>query len=74
MRQPIYSSAVGATKPSPIIYREALKACRVRAEEAVYIDDIAAYVTAAEQLGMAGIQFKSPEQLVTALKDLGVAV
>jgi len=70
----IYSSAVGATKPSPIIYREALKACRVRAEEAVYIDDIAAYVTAAEQLGMAGIQFKSPEQLVTALKDLGVAV
>jgi len=70
----IYSSAVGATKPSPIIYQEALKACRVRAEEAVYIDDIAAYVTAAEQLGMAGIQFKSPEQLVSSLQQLGVAV
>ena len=70
----IYSSAVGATKPSPIIYQEALKACRVRAEEAVYIDDIAAYVTAAQQLGMAGIQFKSPEQLVSSLQQLGVAV
>ena len=70
----IYSSTVGATKPSPIIYREALKACRVRAAEAVYIDDIAAYVTAAEQLGMAGVQFKSPEQLLASLSELGVAV
>ena len=70
----IYSSTVGATKPSPVIYREALKACRVRAEEAVYIDDIAAYVTAAQQLGIAGIQFKSPEQLVSSLKDLGLAI
>ena len=70
----IYSSTVGATKPSPIIYREALKACRVRAEEAVYIDDIPAYVTAAQQLGIAGIQFKSPEQLVSSLKDLGLAI
>jgi HAD superfamily hydrolase (TIGR01509 family) len=70
----IYSCAVGASKPSPIIYREALRACRVRAEEAVYIDDIAAYVTAAQQLGMAGIQFQSPEQLVSSLQELGLTV
>jgi putative hydrolase of the HAD superfamily len=70
----VYSCSVGATKPSPIIYREALQSCRVRAEEAVYIDDIAAYVTAAQQLGMAGIQFKSPDQLVSSLRDLGLAV
>jgi FMN phosphatase YigB (HAD superfamily) len=68
----IYSCSVGASKPSPIIFREALRACRVRAEEAVYIDDIAAYVTAAQQLGMAGIQFKSAEQLVASLQDLGL--
>jgi HAD superfamily hydrolase (TIGR01509 family) len=66
----IYSCSVGATKPSPIIYREALRACRVRAEEAVYVDDITEYVTAAEQLGMAGIQFKSPEQLLASLQEL----
>jgi len=70
----IYSCTVRATKPSPIIYREALQACRVRAEEAVYIDDIEAYVTAAQQLGMAGIQFKSPEQLVSSLQELGLTV
>src|SRR5258706_15828500 len=68
----VYSCVVGASKPSPIIYREALRACRAQAEEAVYIDDIAAYVTAAQQLGMAGIQFRSPEQLVASLQELGL--
>src|SRR5260370_38120317 len=58
----IYSFRVGASKPDPVIYREALKGCRVRAEEAVYIDDIAAYAEAAQRLGMTGIVFQSPQQ------------
>ena len=66
----IYSCAVGVTKPNPLIYREALRACRVRAEEAVYIDDIAANVEAAQRLGMAGIQFESPAQLALAFQEL----
>lgn len=70
----VYSCTVGATKPNPLIYREALRACRVRAEEAVYIDDIAAYVDAAQRLGMAGIHFQSAGQLALALQDLGVDV
>jgi putative hydrolase of the HAD superfamily len=69
-----YSCAVGATKPNPLIYREALQACRVQAEEAVYVDDIAAYVQAAERLGMAGIQFQSPGQLIVALQELGLQI
>jgi len=69
----IYSCAVGVTKPNPLIYREALRACRVRAEEAVYIDDIGAYVEAAQRLGMAGIQFESPQQLASAFRELGLA-
>jgi HAD superfamily hydrolase (TIGR01509 family) len=64
---------VGVTKPNPLIYREALRACRVRAEEAVYIDDIGAYVEAAQRLGMAGIQFESPQQLASAFRELGLA-
>ena len=70
----VYSCTVGATKPNPLIYREALRACRVRAEEAVYVDDIAAYVDAAQRLGMAGIHFQSAGQLTLALQDLGVDV
>ena len=68
----IYSCAVGASKPNPLIYREALRALKVQAHEAVYIDDIAAYVEALKRLGMAGIQFESPAQLTADLKSLGV--
>jgi glucose-1-phosphatase len=68
----IYSCAVGASKPNPLIYREALRALRVQAQEAVYIDDIAAYVEAAQRLGVCGVQFQSPTQLTSDLKSLGV--
>jgi glucose-1-phosphatase len=68
----IYSFRVGASKPDPVIYRQALQACKVRAEEAVYIDDVVAYVEAAQRLGMTGIVFQSPEQLRSDFRDLGI--
>ena len=68
----IYSCAVNASKPNPLIYKEALRALKVQADEALYIDDIGAYVEAAKRLGMAGIQFQSPAQLTSDLKSLGV--
>ena len=68
----IYSFQVGASKPDPIIYRQALQACRVGAQEAVYIDDVAAYAEAARRLGMTGIVFQSPEQLQIDLRNLGI--
>jgi HAD superfamily hydrolase (TIGR01509 family) len=70
----IYSFRVGASKPDPVIYREALRACKVRAEEAIYIDDVAAYAEAAQRLGMTGIVFQSPEQLQSNLQTLGIQV
>ena len=68
----IYSYRVGASKPDPVIYRQALQSCKVRAEEAVYIDDIAAYAEAAQRLGMTGIVFQSPEQLQSDFRNLGI--
>lgn len=68
----IYSCGVGSSKPNPLIYREALRACKVNAEEAVYIDDVPAYAEAARRLGMTGIVFQSPEQLQSDLKLVGV--
>jgi putative hydrolase of the HAD superfamily len=68
----IYSCSVGASKPNPIIYREALRLSKVGAEEALYVDDIPAYVEAAQRLGMAGIVFKSSDQLQTDLATLGI--
>lgn len=69
-----YSCTVGASKPEPLIYQHALRACKVRAEEAVYIDDIAAYVEAARRLGMTGIHYQSPTQLCSELSQIGIPV
>jgi HAD superfamily hydrolase (TIGR01509 family) len=68
----IYSCQIGVSKPNPLIYREALRACKVGAEEALYIDDVPAYVEAAQRLGMSGIAFQSPEQLATDLRAHGL--
>ena len=70
----IYSCTVGASKPSPIVYLEALRGSKVQSSEAVYIDDISAYVEAARSLGMAGIHYRSREGLLEGLRELGVEV
>lgn len=67
-----YSCSIGASKPNPLIYREALRACKAKAEETVYIDDIPAYAEAARRLGLNGIHFQSPQQLHRDLASLGV--
>jgi HAD superfamily hydrolase (TIGR01509 family) len=67
-----YSCSVGASKPDPLIYREALRACKARAEETVYVDDIPAYVEAARRLGFTGIHFQSPAQLYADLNQAGI--
>ena len=69
-----YSCVSGASKPSPLIFREALRASGVKAGEAVFIDDIAAYVDAARRLGMAGIHFKGTQQLAGQLRELSIEV
>ena len=69
-----YSCAVGVSKPAPLIYQHALRACKVRAEEAVYIDDVPAYVEAARRLGLTGVHFQSPTQLCSELGQLGIQV
>jgi HAD superfamily hydrolase (TIGR01509 family) len=68
----IYSCRVGASKPSPAIYSAALGALRVRPAEALYIDDIAEYAAAAQQLGLNAICFKSPAQLRAQLSNRGL--
>lgn len=68
----IYSCAVGASKPDPLIFRAALRALKVQAEEAAFIDDVEAYAQAATSLGLTGIQFQSPEQLRAELAANGV--
>jgi glucose-1-phosphatase len=70
----IYSFRIGASKPNPLIFREALRSCKVRAEEAIYIDDVPDYAEAAQRLGMTGLVFQTPQQLQADLRNLGIGL
>ena len=68
----VLSYEVGALKPSPVIYREAIARAQCRPEECFFTDDIAAYVDAARQEGIDAVQFHSREQLEKELLARGI--
>lgn len=66
----IISAEVGVAKPDPKIYQLALDQLQVKANEAVFVDDVLENIEACEKLGMLGIQFKDPESAIKQLKTL----
>ena len=70
----IYSCVVGKSKPNPAIYQDALRATKVKANEAVYIDDLEENVAAAQALGMTGVHCPDPANLPASLKAVGLEV
>ena len=76
-RNIVVSGEVKLIKPDPAIYRASLDQVRahlpdIRAEELVFIDDVAENANAASALGWQGIHHVSPEQTRGELKALGV--
>lgn len=59
-------------KPDPRIYRLLLERYGLAAENAVFVDDSARNVAAAEALGIRGIHFTDPPALRRALVELGM--
>jgi 2-haloacid dehalogenase len=70
--QILLSAEVKTNKPDPQIYRILLKRIDRRAEDCVFIDDSAANILAARNLGFQTIHFHSPARLQTELMALGV--
>jgi FMN phosphatase YigB (HAD superfamily) len=68
----IYSCSVGASKPSPVIYKAALERLGVEAEDALYVDDIQEFVDAAQHMGLDAIRFKTREQLEQEFRSRGL--
>jgi putative hydrolase of the HAD superfamily len=64
----IYSCSVGASKPSPAIYRAALEGLGISASETLYVDDIQEFVDAARGLGLDTIRFESRGGLENQLR------
>jgi putative hydrolase of the HAD superfamily len=68
----ILSYRVGAMKPQPRIYQEALRRSGLAAAQCLFIDDRLPNVEGAVAVGMRAIQYESPGQLRWALRGLGV--
>ncbi len=68
----LVSFQVHKTKPDPEMFIQLLKEYGLIAEECIFIDDTPANVTAAEQLGFAGIEFTSYDRLLSKFGQLGI--
>lgn len=69
----VLSYEVGALKPAPEIYREAIARAGCAPGECFFTDDIAAYVEGARREGIDAVQFQGLERLEGELRARGVA-
>ena len=66
----VISAEVGVVKPSAKIYEVALEQAKVKASEAVFVDDVAVNIEGCEKVGMKGILFKDPQETTNKLNCL----
>jgi 2-haloacid dehalogenase len=64
----IMSGEERTRKPFPEIYQVLLDRFKINSSEAVFIDDSLRNIKGAEAMGIAGIHFESPQQLLLDLK------
>lgn len=64
----IYSCRAGSSKPSPAIFRTAIRAAGVPPSRTLFIDDIRPFVLAARRMGLDAVQFRSRLQIEAALR------
>lgn len=66
----IISAEEGVAKPDERIYQIALEKMGVEADEAVFLDDLAANVEAALKMGIRAVQFRDTAQALSAVNAL----
>ena len=64
------SAEIGIVKPDARIYEHALEKLGVKADEAIFVDDVEKNIAACEALGMHGVLFRSSEQALIDVKRL----
>ena len=68
----LVSGKEGIKKPNPAIYELALSRFGIDPSTAIFIDDSAKNVAAAEAMGIKSIHFQSPEQVREQLQALNI--
>jgi glucose-1-phosphatase len=66
----VFSYEVGLAKPDPAIYRVILDRVGVKAEEAIFVDDVMENILAANALGIHGIQFRGTDDALAKIAEL----
>jgi putative hydrolase of the HAD superfamily len=66
----VISAEVGMRKPEPRIFRHAAQKLGLAPEACIFIDDIQANITAAEQLGFTGVLHSTADQTATRVTEL----
>ncbi len=67
------SFEVGASKPDPLLFEDALGKLDLMAEECIYIDDQRPYALAATEHLLRGVTYTTPVALMAQLRQLKVA-
>jgi putative hydrolase of the HAD superfamily len=65
------SAFEGTRKPEPRIYEITLERLGLEARDCAFIDDVDVNVTAANELGLHGIHFRTTDQVIAELDALG---
>ena len=68
----VLSYRVGAMKPSPVIYQEAIRQAQCLPQECFFTDDVASYIDAAREQGIDAVQFQNSAQIEQELRHRGV--
>jgi glucose-1-phosphatase len=66
----VISAEVGMMKPDAKIFGVALEKAGVRANEAVFVDDLPVNIESCEKIGMKGILFKDPQETLKQLNQI----
>ena len=68
----VVSGEIGMIKPDPQIFRYTVQHCGLHPQTTLFVDDLAANVSAAQDQGWHAVLFRSPEWLHSDLQSLGL--
>lgn len=67
-----FSWETGLVKPAKEAYSNLLAENDLKGEDCIYVDDSKENLEVAKELGIKGVQFESDEQVMEAIRDMGV--
>jgi putative hydrolase of the HAD superfamily len=74
IQERLLSYQVGCMKPDPRIFELAVQQAKVAPEDIFFTDDRSENIEAARQAGIQAVQFRSEQQLIQDMQQMGISV